>query len=40
MDSIRTAGYKIMDLSTKESDLEDIFLLMTGTGAKDNSKFQ
>ena len=40
MDSIRTAGYKIIDLSTKESDLEDIFLLMTGTGAKDNSKFQ
>ena len=40
MDSIRAAGYKIMDLSTKESDLEDIFLLMTGTGAKDNSKFQ
>ena len=40
IDSIRAAGYKIMDLSTKESDLEDIFLLMTGTGAKDNSKFQ
>lgn len=40
MDSIRTAGYKIMDLSTKESDLEDIFLLMTGTGAKGNGKFQ
>ena len=40
IDSIRAAGYKIMDLSTKESDLEDIFLLMTGTGAKDDSKFQ
>ena len=36
--AIRAAGYKIMDLSTKESDLEDIFLLMTGSGAKEDSE--
>ena len=30
MDAVRAAGYKIIDLTTKESDLEDIFLLMTG----------
>ncbi len=29
MDAVRAAGYKIVDLTTKESDLEDIFLLMT-----------
>jgi ABC-2 type transport system ATP-binding protein len=29
MDAVRAAGYKIIDLTTKESDLEDIFLLMT-----------
>ncbi len=31
MDSVRDAGYKITDLTTKESDLEEIFLLMTGS---------
>ena len=29
MDAVRAAGLKIIDLTTKESDLEDIFLLMT-----------
>ena len=29
MDAVREAGYKIIDLTTKESDLEDIFLLLT-----------
>jgi len=29
IDAVHAAGYKIIDLTTKESDLEDIFLLMT-----------
>jgi ABC-2 type transport system ATP-binding protein len=34
MDAVRAAGYKIIDLTTKESDLEDIFLLMTSNNKK------
>jgi len=29
MDAVRQAGLSIIDLTTKESDLEDIFLMMT-----------
>jgi ABC-2 type transport system ATP-binding protein len=38
IDEVRDAGCKIMDISTKESDLEDIFLLMTGSSAKAKDK--
>jgi ABC-2 type transport system ATP-binding protein len=34
MDAVRAAGYKIIDLTTKESDLEDILLLMTSNNKK------
>ena len=41
INAVRAAGLKIIDLTTKESDLEDIFLLMTsnnGTEKKFSSK--
>ena len=31
INAVSAAGFKIIDLTTKESDLEDIFLLMTST---------
>ena len=37
MDAVRAAGYKIIDLTTKESDLEDIFLLMTSKNKEGNN---
>lgn len=37
MSAVRAAGFKIVDLTTKESDLEDIFLLMTSNNKKRNA---
>jgi ABC-2 type transport system ATP-binding protein len=39
MDAVRAAGYKIIDLTTKESDLEDIFLLMTSNNKEGRRDF-
>jgi ABC-2 type transport system ATP-binding protein len=35
--AVRTAGLTIADLSTEESDLEDIFLELTGRGAREGA---
>jgi ABC-2 type transport system ATP-binding protein len=36
INAVRGSGFKIIDLTTKESDLEDIFLLMTSNNRAEN----
>ena len=35
--AVGTAGYDIVDVSTEETSLQDIFLQLTGSGAEDRA---